>query len=248
MLATVTWILLTLSVLIALSIPIILKYQANTGQDSLPSNKAKKGIKDSLRELWGINDIKSGVISLTSNRYRLIMRVSSADIFLLSVTEQTNVEDSLISVLMGLSFPMQILITAEAVDTRNIINDIRKNMSTLNANMRDYAGKFITHMEGLKSQKTAAMRSAYIVIPFDTNKGLEYAHIELMARASTLADGLRVSKMNCEVLSTKATVDLLYHLLNRGNLWRPSEADSVGVMDLFHVSERQVSIQDDKTA
>ena len=94
-------------------------------------------------------------------------------------------------------------------------------------------------MEGLTSERTAAARSAYAVIPFDTNKGIEYARIELMARAASIADGLQLAKIQSEIVDTPAIVDLLQHLLNRGRSWRPSEADNVGAMEIFHIGQRE---------
>lgn len=242
MLDVLTWGLLLLSGLIGLGLFVYMKKEKMKRNSNIPANgqKTEKKKKEDLKNMYCIKDIRKGVIQLTDNRYRMIMRLASADFFLLSSNEQTVVEDSLISTLMGLSFPIQILITSEAIDTRTIVQDTKKNIDNLNPKMRDYAIKFIQHMEALKTQKTAAMRSAYIVIPFETERGLDYAYTELIARAGSLYEGIKASKINGEILDTAAVVDLLHHLLNRGKLWRPSDADEEGVMEMIHVSQREV--------
>lgn len=236
------WILLLLSVLVAASIPLILKYQHRGGSSSRADEDVpvKKHSKADLKDIWEIQDIKHGVIVLTGNRYRMVMRVAAADFFLLGEGEQEQVEDALRAVLMGISFPVQFLVTSEALNTRKAVQDVKENLSGLDNDVRKYAQEYASYLEGLTLNKTAAVRSAYAVLSFDTAKDMDYARSELLARATGLADGLQMARMNCEILDTPALVDLLHHLLNRGRPWRPSEADCTGVMESYHFSERQV--------
>ena len=213
--------------------------QARNKQSQVEDAKKQK-TAENLTEMFEVVNIKEGLMEMTYSRYRMIMRLSSADFFLLSVEEQTAVEECLIAVMMGLSFPVQILTTSEAVETKSIINELRENIINLNPELQNYAMNFATYMEGIKTQKSAAMRSAYVVIPFDTDKGFEHAKAELIGRASILADGLNAAKMSCEALNTSAIVDLLHHLLNRGKLFKPSEADEYGIMNSYHVPAKGV--------
>lgn len=236
------WILLLLSVLVAASIPLILKYQHRGGSSSRADEDVpvKKHSKADLKDIWEIQDIKQGIISLTGNRYRMVLRVAAADFFLLGEGEQEQVEDALRSVLMGISFPVQFLVTSEALNTRQAVQDVKENLVNLHENVRNYAQEYALYLEGLTLERTAAVRSAYAVLSFETTRDIDYAHAELLARAASLADGLQMARINCEVLDTPALVDLLHHLLNRGRPWRPSEADFAGVMESYHISERQV--------
>lgn len=236
------WILLLLSVLVAASIPLILKYQHRGSSSSRADEDVpvKKHSKADLKDIWEIQDIKQGIISLTGNRYRMVLRVAAADFFLLGEGEQEQVEDALRSVLMGISFPVQFLVTSEALNTRQAVQDVKENLVNLHENVRNYAQEYALYLEGLTLERTAAVRSAYAVLSFETTRDIDYARAELLARAASLADGLQMARINCEVLDTPALVDLLHHLLNRGRPWRPSEADCAGVMESYHISERQV--------
>lgn len=237
------WIFLLLSVLMAASIPLILKYQKRGGSSSGTEDvPVKKHIQADLKNIWEIQDIKQGVIVLTGNRYRMVLRVAAADFFLLGEGEQEQVEDALRSVLMGISFPVQFLVTSEALNTRLAVQDVKENLGNLHENVRKYAQEYAIYLEGLTLERTAAVRSAYAVLSFETTRDMDYVRAELLARAASLADGLQMARINCEVLDTPALVDLLHHLLNRGRPWRPGEADCAGVMESYHISERQVML------
>lgn len=235
----VMWLFLILSVLAGAAIPVALKYQQRQQRGS-ESHAGRKTQKTEMKDIWEVDNIKQGLVIMLGGRYRMILRLAAADFFLLSEAEQNQVEDALAAVLMGLSFPVQFLTTSQAVDTRQAVGDVRENLFKLHENVKNYAREYAAYLEGLTSERTAAARSAYAVIPFETDKGPDYARTELLARAASLADGLRGCKIHCEVLDTPAVVDLLHHMLNRGSAWRPSQADTAGVMDEYHVSERQV--------
>ncbi len=235
------WLFLIATVLTAAGIPVYLRFQTGTGKNKKLSPVFKSKKKTGLKEVWDIEDIKHGVVVLSPGyRYRMVMRLASADFFLLSEMEQNQVEDALAATLMGLSFPVQFLVTSEAVDTRQAVQDVREKLFILPEKVRNYAKEYSAYLESLAAERTTAVRNAYAVVAFETEQGLEYARTELLARASSLAEGLQVGKIYSEILDTAALVDLLQHLLNRGRAWRPSEADAAGVMDSYIVSGRQV--------
>ncbi|MGB9845905.1 MAG: hypothetical protein ACPLRH_00175 [Desulfotomaculales bacterium] len=193
-----------------------------------------------LRELWEIEDIKQGVIVLPGGRYRLVCRVSSPDYWLLSDEEQNENEDYVIGALMQLTFPVQVLITSQAVDVKAIVDELRK--AELPPVLRDFALQRADFLESIAQEKTGHARQAYLVVPCETQHGFDFARGELFARVALLADALAPARIRIEVLSSDAVVDLLAHLLNRGRTWKPSEAVEAGVMTLYHVSERSVTV------
>lgn len=198
--------------------------------------KAVAGLKD----FWEVEDVRRGVLVLSGGRYRAVCRLSAADFWLLSDEEQNAVEDALRAALMQLTFPVQFLVTAEAVDTRSAAEELREAAARLAGTLADIARARAEWLAALMRERAATARQAYLVVPYDTQKGFEHAAGELWARVSNLADALAGAKMRLEPLSSEALVDLLSHLLNRGRAWRPSTALEEGVLSLYHVGERQV--------
>lgn len=236
---TVMWVFLIFSVMLAISLPLIIKYQKPSTSADIDQKLGQKD-KNNLKSLWEINDIKQGVLVLPNNEYRMIVRLAAVDFFLLGDEEQHNVEDALASLLMGLSFQVQFLVTAEAIDARQAVQDVKSGLPALFKSVQPYAQEYARYLEQLTTERKIASRNAYLVVSFVTDMGIDYARAELLARVTSLADGLKTAKINCEVLGTPAIVDFMYHLLNRGKSFRPSEADPAGIMDSYHVSERQV--------
>lgn len=222
-------------------------YMRQTGiqNNEIPSDASQKVKKSkqrtNIKDIWEIEDVRKGVLILSGNRYRLICRMSAVDFWLLSEVEQNDVEDSAAAALMQLTFPIQVLMTSQAVDTRTAVDDLRQRAQGLSGVLQEMALARAEYLDALTQEKTASARQAYIVIPYDTVKGFKQAFGELHARLSLFADALFGAKVQVEPLSSEAVVDLLAHMLNRGSAWQPSEAVEAGVLSLYSISERQVA-------
>lgn len=210
-----------------------------TGPQGHSISGKRREKKLTLKDLWEVEDVRQGVVVLTGGRYRMVCRVSTADFWLLSDEEQNEVEDYAASALMQLTFPVQVLTTSQAVDVRSIVEELRN--ADLPPALKDLAAQRADFLEAMSQERGANARQAYLVVPFDTPHGFEFARGELQARVALLADALAAARVRVEVLSSDAVVDLLSHLLNRGRPWRPSEAVGAGAMTLYHVSERSVA-------
>lgn len=197
-----------------------------------------------LRDFWQVRSVEpDGVIALSpGNRYRLVCRVATQDFYLLSEAEQNSVEDALAAALLGLSFPVQALVTAETLDTRSAVAALKENASVLPPEVAEHAQARAEYLEALMEDRAVAARSAYLVVPFDTARGVDYARAELYARLTSLADALHQAKVRLEPLDVNGICDLLAHILNRGRAWRPSVAGEKGIMASFHVAEREVAV------
>ena len=205
-------------------------------------SKGRKGRRTgtNLKDFWEVQDIREGVLALSGNRYRVVCRLAAADFWLLGEAEQNAVEDSLRGALMQISFPVQFLITSEAVDTRAAVEDLRVAAAKLPGALAGMAQSRAEWLAALMQEKAASARQAYLVVPYDTSKGFEHAAGELWARVTSLTQAMAAAKIRTEPLSSEAIADLLAHLLNRGRGWRPSLAVEQGAMCLYHVGERQV--------
>lgn len=193
-----------------------------------------------LCDFWQVTDVREGIITLQpGNRYRLICRLAAQDFYLMGESEQSNVEDALRSALLGLDYPVQLLVTSEAVDTRSIVYALRENVSKLPAEIAEHALARAEYLEAMMANREVSARLAYLVVPVETDKGFSYAKGELYARLGSLADALSQAKVKLEPLDSAGVCDLLAHLLNRGRAWRPSLAVQAGVLAEFHVSESE---------
>ncbi|MGQ9533432.1 MAG: hypothetical protein ACUVTQ_11635 [Desulfotomaculales bacterium] len=232
---------LALSALTGLGAWLYLRYTEKkaAGEAAPLPRRAEKGKAVSLKGLWEIEDVRQGVLVLPGGRYRVVCRISAADFWLLSEEEQNAVEDAAAAALMQLTFPVQVLVTSQAVDVKAAVGELRS--AALPPALKDLAEQRAAFLEAMAQERGAVARQAYLVVPYDTVKGFEHARGELAARVALLADALAAAKVRVEVLSSDAVVDLLAHLLNRGRPWRPSEAVEAGVMALYHVSERSVA-------
>jgi acyl-CoA reductase-like NAD-dependent aldehyde dehydrogenase len=149
------------------------------------------------------------------------------------------VEDAAAAALMQLTFPVQILVTSQAVDVKAAVDELKN--THLPPALADLARQRASYLEALAQERAASARQAYLVVSCDTAKGFEHARGELTARVVLLADALGAAKMRLEVLTSDAVVDLLSHLLNRGRPWRPSDAVEAGVLASYHISERSAA-------
>ncbi|MGB9792594.1 MAG: hypothetical protein ACPLTR_08475 [Thermacetogeniaceae bacterium] len=204
-------------------------------------NKSKKVKEASLKDLWEVEDVRRGVVVLSGGRYRIICRVSATDFWLLSDTEQNAIEDAAAAALMQLTFPVQVVMTSQAVDTRAAVEELRQGAARLSGTMQEMAHMMADYMGALMQEKAAAARQAYLVIPYDTPKGFDHAFGELQARLANLASAFEGARIRVEPLSSEAVLDLLSHALNRGRVWKPSEAVEAGALSLYIVSERSVA-------
>lgn len=212
-------------------------------EDRAPSGGrpgSRGGKEANVKDIWEVEDVRHGVLVLPGGRYRAVCRVSAADFWLLSDEQQDAVEDAAIAALRQLTFPVQVLVTSQSLDVRDAVGELRRQAAELPPALGELALARAEYLSALARNKAAAVRQAYMVIPYATSKGFEHARAELEARVLMLADALAGARLRLERLSSEALVDLLAHLLRRGRPWRPSEAVEAGAMALYHVSERSV--------
>lgn len=204
--------------------------------------KGPAGGAASLAGFWEVEDVKDGIITLRpGNRYRAVCRVSAQDFYLLGDAEQNAVEDALRSALLGLDYPVQVLVTSETVDTRGVVASLREDAARLPGKVAAHALMRAEYLEGIMMDRAVSARTAYLVVPYDTDKGFEAARNELHARISALAGAFSGAKLRLDKLDSAAVCDLLAHLLNRGRAWKPSLAVEAGVMADFRVSASEAA-------
>ncbi len=237
--------ILAIAVLVGVGTWLYLRFDAaKQSGEAVPKVTLRTGNKKQItvKNIWGIEDIKRGVLILEGNGYCVVCRVSAADFWLLADFEQDDVEDAATAAMRQISFPVQCLVTSQVLDTRAAVEELRQGADRLPGMLKEMANARADYLNAIAREKAASARQAYLVIPYDTVQGYDHALRELQARVVNLASALTSAKVSVEVLSSDAAVDLLGHLINRGRTWRPSDAVRNGAMSFYHVSERSIAV------
>lgn len=224
------------SIAVAACTPLMVKWAQNRYAGRRRSAKgAPKPKKKSvtLKDIWDIEDVREGVITLTGGRYRAVLRVSSVNYHLLSQGEQHAVEGALMQMAMSFSFPVQFLVTTEMADARHCISGIRGRLPEMNEKMRQYAADLAGCLEAVTRDRSVYVRRAYAVVGYDTSEGFGSARGELMRRAGTVMEGLARARVAAELLDTEGIIDLLHRVFNRGRTVKPSELVASGGLSLY---------------
>lgn len=230
-----TIIMLVLSVLVAVGTWYYMKFQGgdNPNINFKPSSKTK--IR-TLKEILEIQDIQKDMVILPNNTYCVVCHLSSPDFYLLGPDEQEHIEDAAAGVLMQLNYSVQFLVTAEALDTRSSVQEIKNNLQTLPPTLKELALARAEYLEILMRDRAVSARQAYIILSFTTDKGINQAYAELQARIAGVTSVLGGAKVRVEVLRDTAIIDLITHLLNRNRSFRPSEALQDEITTPYHVA------------
>lgn len=235
-----TIIMLVLSVIVAGGTWIyMLKVEGQNTKIVLKMPSKKKEYL-TLKDIMEIKDVQKGILVLPNDNYCAICSLSSPDFYLLGEAGQENVEDGAAGVLMQLNYPVQMITTAESLDTRSAVYEIRENIDNLSPLLQELAAARAEYLEILMRDRAVSAKQAYIVIPFAANKGFNHAYGELQARIASIAAVFAGAKVSLNPLKDAAIIDLLSHLLNRNRAFRPSESLTDEIFTPFHLSERQV--------
>jgi hypothetical protein len=103
--------------------------QGARGESSVLSSKSKKK-GTSVKELWGVESIQSGVIVFSDGWYRTLLKIGPIDYHIMNENEQYSIESVLMSCAMGMGFPIQLFSTAELVDTKSCALAVRSFMES----------------------------------------------------------------------------------------------------------------------
>lgn len=230
-----TIIMLLLSVLVAVGTWYYLKIQSG-GNQNINFKTTPKSQQRTLKDILEIQDIQRDMVILPNNTYCVVCHLSSPDFYLLGEEEQEHIEDAAAGMLMQLNYPVQFLVTAESLDTRSSVMEIKNNIQTLPPTLKELAMARAEYLEILMRDRAISARQAYMILSHSTDKGINQAYAELQARIAGVTSVLAGAKVRVEVLKDTAIIDLVAHLLNRNRSFRPSEALADEILTPFHVA------------
>lgn len=225
---------LTISV-VSLTIYITKKEPSqNTIKSSNNSHKMKKtSSKQNLKDIWGIADIRDGIVFLDKRRNTAVLRLGSIAFDLLSLEEQDVVENVLIQAGVAFDFPFQLFSTTEGIDTRAVIEDIQTSMySEPSIKGLTYCSELVRNLDDMMKNKSIYVRKNYIAISYDGDKNKAYVELERICE--TVISTLMRANIKVQRLSSDEIVDLLFNTINRGSSSKPSSIIEDGGMDLYN--------------
>jgi hypothetical protein len=238
-----------LAVVAAVSIPFLSRFmeqratggrKRRSGPDDRLKRKRKK--KDDFKEMWDIEDIRHGVITLSGGRYRAILRLGSVDYHLMSEAEQHGIESVLMQLAMSLNQPVQFLTTTEMVDAVRCIADIVSGREGMPEKLQAYGSQMVEFLSMVMQDRSVQTRQSYAVVCCDTADGFEKARAELYRQASIVSGGLSRAQIPVSILDTGEIVDLLHRLLNRWRTARPSEAAAAGGIEPYKYGKEGIPL------
>lgn len=121
-----------------------------------------------------IKNIKDGVVVLSDQRYRVILKTSAVNFGLKGEAEQDALIDAFERVLNGLSHPVQILIRTRKMDVQRYLQ--RLEQLEKQENQRVYKQQLERYREFIRlkvEQSRILSRRFYVVVPFDAKSQQE---------------------------------------------------------------------------
>ncbi|ACX51876.1 hypothetical protein Adeg_0730 [Ammonifex degensii KC4] len=241
-----------LGIALAASLPLLTRWaearQARSRWDRkrkgapAPSGKtAAKAKAPDIFNLWEVEDVRDGLVRLTRNRWRMVLKLSPVNFSLLDEDGQLVVENALMSALMALDHPVEFVCTTEVVDTRRAVADLAAAKSRETDPVRArYASVLLSFLDELMTRRSALVKRSYCVLGYEAEDPAKARGV-LEHRAALLSSALSRARVVATPLDTSELVDLLHHFMNRGRLPRPSDMAEAGALDLV-ISGRGVRV------
>lgn len=198
-----------------------------------PGNSREKSL--SVQDLWGVKDIRDGMIVFDEAWYRVLLKIGPIDYHIMNENEQHSIESVLMSCAMALGFRIQLFSTTELVDTKSCALAIRSFVEAGNVSdaMTGYGLSMYSYLTSMMQDRSVRNRPRYIAISYHTLEGYEDAFNELQRRAHTLIANLSRARITASLLTSEQVLNVLFRFNNRGRVHKPSDAVGEGAMDLI---------------
>jgi hypothetical protein len=221
--------------------------RGGAGAPALSPGKGKKRGELSAQDIWGVEEIRSGIIVSGDGWYRALLKIGPIDYHIMNEDEQYSIESVLMSTAMALGFRVQLFSTSQLVDTKSCALAIRSYLESVDARqqgvpapMAEYGLYLYSYLDGMMRDRSVHNRPRYVAVSCYTMDGFDSARGELERMARMLTGSLRRAKITASVLPSDQVLDVLYRFSNRGRVARPSEAVAGGARDLYATGRRDV--------
>lgn len=190
-----------------------------------------KKLKKNIKEIWGINFIKDGIIT-TQGQHSIIIELGSVEYKLLNETEQESIDNALINISKTMSYKMQFFSTIVKVDTREKIEEITDNMQKQkNEKMIDYGRSIIEYLEDIMQEEDLYVRKNYLIVTSCEER--IKAEANLKEFYNNLKYGLSNINISTKILTDAGIIELLYRELNKDSTENVEDIIKKGGLDLY---------------
>lgn len=199
----------------------------------LNTNNSK--IKKKLSNLWGINEINNGVITINRNQHSIIIELESIDYNLLHDEEKESVDRELISIAKMLKFPIQFLEIKNKLILSDMIEEIEIYTNSSNDNIKIYAKNIINHLEKITENQELFERKNFIIISSFKNK--KEAETELKEFYQLFKYHLLNIKVSTRILSDIEITKLIYEQFHKNSINNIEKIKEKGGFELYVASK-----------
>jgi len=177
----------------------------------------KSNRKASSRLQINIKQIKDGIMTLSGNRYRLVLHASSVNFELRSEDEQDALIEAYQSVLNSLVCPVQILICIREMDLDKYIEDFQSKLQNEAEDIyRQQITNYSEFVSKLVAKNKILSRHFYVVLPSSEKDAGDFdlAREQLALYADILSKGLARLGMQTRRLTSLELLDFFYSFYN----------------------------------
>lgn len=197
--------------------------------------------KKNIKEIWGIELIKDGVITV-QGQHSIIIEMGSIEYRLLNEMEQESIDNALINISKTMAYKMQFFSTVVKVDTREKIDEIKENMQKQkNTKMIEYGEAIIEYLEDIMQEEDLYVRKNYLIVSsFEAREKAEY---NLKEFYQNLKYGLSNIKVNTKLLTDAGIIELLHREFNKDATENIEKIVKEGGLD-FYVQSKEKGKED----
>ncbi|SHF43713.1 F pilus assembly protein Type-IV secretion system [Caldanaerobius fijiensis DSM 17918] len=206
---------------------------SNSQRRSRKERATERSSKNTLKNIWDIEDIRDGLIYLKNGMYAAVVQLGSIDIRLLSESEQEMIENILIRTALSFTDSVQFIAVTEKADAESVINAIYDNISSDDTvlNVKSFGAEMIEHLRALSRDRSVYTRRNYVVLGY--YGPFEKVHEELSRRCAILINEMNSARISARRLDSEELLDFVYRFLNRNSNAKPSEMVQKGGLELY---------------
>ncbi len=227
MIITIIFMLASLGLIIFL--PIYVKNKNDFYKLGSKEKMSLKKQKKSITTIFGIEEIRNGIISANGTR-SIIVELGSIEYRLLNDEEQNNIDVLLTKLSKTFSFQTQFFSTIEKIDTTDKVEKIRENVDNQkNSKIKEYGESIIEYLEDIMKENNLYVRKNYLIA--SSNEPFLKADLDLEEFFQNLKFSLAGIKVSARLLSDTEIIELLHKELNKNSNEKIKNIIEEGGMD-----------------